>query len=93
MGGSSYRVFELPGVDCNCIRRRFLIIQFLAIKLWVRIPLQTGDSPSAHLLSFCVNFHKCVSVAFYGEIRPALCAASCVVMIDFELADRKTREL
>ena len=42
----------------------FLIIQFLAIKLWVRIPLQIEDSPSALLLYLCVNFHKCVSVAF-----------------------------
>ena len=67
----------------------FLIIQFLAIKLWVRIPFQIGDSLSALFLYFCVNFHKCVSVAFYGEIRPALCAASSVVMIDFELADIK----
>ena len=46
----------------NCIRRRFLISQFLAIKLLVKIPLQIGDSPSALFLYFCANVHKSVSV-------------------------------
>ena len=31
--------------SANCICHKILIIQFLAIKLWVRIPFQTGDSP------------------------------------------------
>ena len=48
----------------NCVRCRFLITQFVAIKLWVRILLQIGDSPLALFLNLCVNFHKCVSVAF-----------------------------
>ena len=48
----------------NCIRRRFLIPQFLAVKLWLRIPLQIGHSPSAVFLYLCVKFNKCVSVAF-----------------------------
>ena len=40
--------------------------QFLAVKLWARIPLQIylGDSASALVLYLCVHFHKCVSVAF-----------------------------
>ena len=27
----------------NCVHRRFLITQFLAMMVWVRIPLQVGD--------------------------------------------------
>ena len=50
--------------SANSIRRRFLIIQVFAIKLWVRITFQIGDSPLAFFLYLCVNFHKCVSVAF-----------------------------
>ena len=42
----------------------FWLLNFLLLKLWARIPLQIGDSPSAVFLYFCVNFHKCVSVAF-----------------------------
>lgn len=48
----------------NCICRKFLIVQFLAKKLWVRIPFQTGDSPQTVFLYLRVNFHKFVSVAF-----------------------------
>ena len=46
------------------VRRRFPITQFLSIKLWVGISFQIGDSLSALFLYLCVNFHKCVSVAF-----------------------------
>ena len=42
----------------------FWLLSFLQLKLWARIPLQIGDSPSAVVLYLCVNFHKCVSVAF-----------------------------
>ena len=42
----------------------FWLLNFLQLKLWARIPLQIGDSPSAVVLYLCVNFHKCVSVAF-----------------------------
>ena len=57
--------------------------------LYSRIPLQIGDSPPAVVLYLCVNFHKCVSVAFYGLICPAIYAASSTVKIDFKLADIK----
>ena len=67
----------------------FWLLSFLQLKLWARIPLQIGDSPSAVFLYLCVNFHKCVSVAFYGWIWPAICAASSTVTIDFKLADIK----
>ena len=63
--------------------------QFLATEARARIPLQIGDSPSAVILYLCVNFHKRVSVAFYGWIWPAICAASSTVTIDFKLADKK----
>jgi len=50
----------------NCIRRRFLITQFLATEALGNssLPLQIGDSPSAVVLYLCVNFHKGVSVEF-----------------------------
>ena len=48
----------------NCIRNRLRITHFLQLKLWARIPLQIGDSPSVVVLYLCVNFHNCVSVAF-----------------------------
>ena len=55
-----------------CIHRRFWILpSFLQLKLWARMLLQIGDSPSAVFLYLYVNFHKCVSVAFSGEIWPA----------------------
>ena len=41
-----------------CMQHKVVL---LAIKLCVRIP---GDSPSALFNYLCVNFHKCVSVAF-----------------------------
>ena len=59
-----------------------IITQFLAIKLWARIPLQIGDSLSALFLYLSVNFHKCV-------IWPAFCAASSTVTVAFKLADIK----
>ena len=57
---------ELSCSSCiaDCIRRRFLITQFLAIKLWARIPLQIEDSPLVIFLYLYVNFQKCVSLAF-----------------------------
>ena len=54
----------------------FWLIIFLAVKLWVRIPFQTGDSPSALFLNLCVNL-------------PAFWAVSSVVTIDFKLGDIK----
>ena len=42
----------------------FWLPSFLQLKLWARIPLKTGDSPSAVFLYLRVNFHKWVSVAF-----------------------------
>ena len=48
----------------KCIRRRFLIIKFLAEKPWARTSLQIGGSPSALFLYLCLTFHKCVIVAF-----------------------------
>ena len=54
-----------------CIHRRFWILSFLQLKLWARMLLQIGDSPSAVFLYLYVNFHKGVSVAFSGEIWPA----------------------
>ena len=42
----------------------FWLPSFLQPKLWARIPLQIGDSPSVVFLYLCVNFHKCVTVAF-----------------------------
>ena len=50
--------------NANCICHRFLIIQFLAIKLWVRIPFQVEDSLLALFLCLCISFHKYVSIAF-----------------------------
>ena len=57
---------ELTCSSCiaDCIRRRFLITQFLAIKLWARIPLQIEDSPLVIFIYLYVNFQKCVSLAF-----------------------------
>ena len=42
----------------------FWLPSFLQLKLWARIPLHIGDSPSTVFLYFCLNFHKCASVAF-----------------------------
>ena len=67
----------------------FPYARFLLLKLWERIPFQIGDSPSTLFLYLCVNFHKCVSVAFQRWIWPAICAASSTVTIDFKLADIK----
>ena len=50
----------------KCFRRRFLITQFVAVKLWAKIALQIGDSLSALFLYLCVSVHKYVSVAFIG---------------------------
>ena len=47
------------------------LLSYLQLKLWVRIPLQIGDSPSAVSLYSCVSFHKCVSVTSY------LCSEFC----------------
>ena len=46
----------------NCIRRRFLISQFLATKALGKnkVPLQIGDSPSAVFLYLRANFHESV---------------------------------
>ena len=38
--------------------RKFLITQFLAIRLWARISLQIEDSLSARIPYLYVNFHK-----------------------------------
>ena len=46
------------------IRCKFLITLFLVIKCLVGISFQIGDSLSALYLYSCVNFHRCVSVAF-----------------------------
>ena len=45
---------------------RFMITQFITVRLMARIPLQIGDDPSALAsMHLCVNFHKSVnSVAF-----------------------------
>ena len=43
---------------------RFMITQFIRVRLMARIPLKIGDDPSAFALHLCVNFHKRVSVAF-----------------------------
>ena len=60
-----------PHLELSCsscigdfIHRRFLITQFLAIKLWARIPLHIEDSPLVIFLYLYVNFQKCVSLAF-----------------------------
>ena len=42
----------------------FRLLHFFAVKLWVGISFQIEDSLSAPFLYLCVNFHKCVSVAF-----------------------------
>ena len=43
----------------------FWLLSFLELKLWARIPLLIGNhSRWAVVLYLCVNFHKCVSVAF-----------------------------
>ena len=42
----------------------FWLLNFLQLKFWARMHLQIGDSSSAVVLYLCVNFHKCVSVAF-----------------------------
>ena len=42
----------------------FWLLSLLQLKLWARIPLQIGQSPSAVLPYLCVSFHKCVSVSF-----------------------------
>ena len=62
----------------NCIYRRFLITQFLEIKLWARIQLQIRDKSSPLFLYLYVSL-----------IWPTVCAASSVVTIDFKLADIK----
>ena len=43
---------------------RFMITQFITVRLMARIPLQIGNDPSAFALHLCVKFHKSVSVAF-----------------------------
>ena len=67
----------------------FWLLNFVQLKLWARLPLQIGDSPSAVVLYLCVNFHKCVIVTFYGLLWPAICAASSTITIAFKLADIK----
>ena len=46
------------------MRCRFMITQFITVRLMAKIPLQIGDNPSALALHLCVHFHKSVSVAF-----------------------------
>ena len=57
-------LFIITMCSANYVRRRFLITQFLAKKVWVGMSFQIGDSMSAAFFYLCVNFHKCVSVAF-----------------------------
>ena len=51
----------------NCIHRRFLITQFLAMKLWVRIPLQIGDRQSVGTLPLFVR--QLSTLCYRGILR------------------------
>ena len=42
----------------------FWLLSFLQLKLWARIPLQIGDSPSAVFLELCVNSHNVLALHF-----------------------------
>ena len=77
----------------NCIIG-FLITQFLAIKLLVKIPLQIGDIPSALFLYFCVNVHESVSVRIILRLHLTNSLCSELYGHDwFQTCTYKTKEL
>ena len=82
---AEHEVVLLVAFSANCIYRRVLITQSLAIKLWVRISIswQIADSPSVLFLYLCI----------LSLNLSAFCAASCMVTIDFLLSHNKTRKL
>ena len=70
--------------ELNLSKTKYSIYEKLS-----RVLSVVGDSMLALFLYFCVNFYKCVSVAFKVMIWPAFCAASSTVTIAFKLADIK----
>ena len=51
------KLFYLASCIANCIRRRFLITQFVATEaLGKKLTLQIGDSPLAVFPYLCINF-------------------------------------
>ena len=64
---TEHEVVLLVAFSANCIHRRFLITQSLAIKLWVRISLHIADSPSALFLYLCIVRLNLISI-LYSEL-------------------------
>ena len=64
---TEHEVVLLIAFSANCIHRRFLITQSLAIKLWVRISLHIADIPSTLFLYLCILRLNLISI-LYSEL-------------------------